>query len=241
MLIIYSGICGVGGVLDLPLPQHLFDDPSMFFFIGSTGSFGYSGLTQADQNKLLYWSIYDTPLPERGTKFDNGVLVNEMQARHKDWTDPMIGKCLHQAAPDNIYPVFVMPELPHWGRDGCVLVGDAAHALPPRTGQGASQAFEDGQSLALLLAAYIEKFGAPEAISRSVASFYNLRYERVYKMRAWAVKWKDPKMPMPFWKTWMLYIFIFAFVKIRSIVALFERVDDWDAKLVVQRHLANNN
>lgn len=240
MLMTCRGICGVGGVLDLPLPQHLLDDPSMVFFLGSTGSFGYSALTQSDTNKLLYWSIYDTPLPDRGTQFDHDTLVKEMQARHKDWTDPMIDKCLHQAAPDNVYPVFVMPELPHWGRDGCVLVGDAAHALPPRTGQGASQALEDGQTLALLLAAYVKKCDHSEAVSRSVASFYNLRHERVYQMRAWALKWKDPKMPMPLWKTWMLYIFIFAFVKIRSVMARFEHVDDWDARLAVQKHLAKD-
>lgn len=233
-----SGICGVGGVLDIALPQHLMDDPCMYFFMGSTGSFGYSGLTQSDRNKLLYWSIFDCPLPKRGMKFDHSVLLRDMQERHSDWADPLISQCLHQASPDNVYPVFVMPELPHWGRDGCVLIGDAAHALPPRTGQGASQAFEDGQTLALLLARNIAKHSVSESVSRSIAGFYDVRHERVYKMRAWAVKWKDPEMPMPLWKTWMLYAFIFVFVKMRLIMRSFESVDDWEARHAVERYLA---
>ena len=58
----------------------------------------------------------------------------------------------------------------------CVLVGDAAHALPPRSGQGASQAFEDGQSLGLLLARHLQKHGPAKAISRTIDAFSaNLR------------------------------------------------------------------
>ena len=32
-----------------------------------------------------------------------------------------------------------------------ILLGDAAHAIPPTAGQGASQVFEDASSLSLLL------------------------------------------------------------------------------------------
>ncbi|KAI1374158.1 hypothetical protein F4677DRAFT_447803 [Hypoxylon crocopeplum] len=131
----YAGICAGGGVLDVPLPKHLVDNPTMLFFMESTGVFGYTGLTQSDKNKLLYCS----------------------RGRHGDWTDPLIGQCLAKANLDNIYPIFVIPDLPYWGRDGCVLVGDAAHALPPKSGQGVSQAFEDGEALPLLLAGYLEK------------------------------------------------------------------------------------
>lgn len=48
----------------------------------------------------------------------------------------MIARCLERADIDNIYPIFYMPDLPRWGRDRCVLVGDAAHAMTPATGQG---------------------------------------------------------------------------------------------------------
>lgn len=229
-----SGLCGVGGVLDIALPQHLINDPCMMFFMGSTGHFGYTGLTQSDKNKLLYWSIWDTKLPERGQKPDLDLLQKELHQRHDDWTDPIIGKCLENSRPNNIYPIFVMPELPHWGRDGCVLIGDAAHALPPRTGQGASQAFEDAQSFALLLAGNVENHGSNNlagAISRSISGFYEMRHARIYHMRAKAMAWKDPKIPMSWLQTMLLYVFLTLYVKVQYLMSFFDGGNvNWDVK-----------
>ena len=43
--------------------------------------------------------------------------------------------------------------LPAWrGEGGCVLLGDAAHAMPPFLGQGANQAVQDAYALATALA-----------------------------------------------------------------------------------------
>lgn len=234
-----SGICGVGGILDIPLPKHLIDDPCMIFFMGSTGVFGYTGLTQSDKNKLLYWSIWHTDLPEHGKKPDLDVLQREMYERHHDWTDSMIAKCLEHSKPDNIYPVFVMPELPHWGRDGCVLVGDAAHALPPRTGQGSSQAFEDAQTLSLMLAGFLKRHPRDlnKAISRSVSGLYKVRHARVYHMRAKAMAWKDPEMPMPWWKTLLLYTFLVVYVKIQYLMSFFDGGNvEWDLQGHVKKY-----
>lgn len=48
---------------------------------------------------------------------------------------------------------FILPSLPSWrskhGR--VVIIGDAAHAIPPAGGQGAAMATEDAHSLALVL------------------------------------------------------------------------------------------
>ncbi|KAH0837075.1 hypothetical protein AYO21_04536 [Fonsecaea monophora] len=53
---------------------------------------------------------------------------------------------------DAAYPTWTTPELPYWSLRGrAVLVGDAAHALQPSSGQGASQALEDAEALALSL------------------------------------------------------------------------------------------
>jgi len=214
----------------------------MVFFTGSTGTFGYSGLTQADKNKLLYWSVFTTDLPARGIKLDHDLLVKQLRERHSGWTDPYIGKCLAKAELDNIYPVFVMPQLPHWGRDGCVLVGDAAHALPPRSGQGSSQGFEDAQTLALLLRGFLDGAegggDSAEAIAKAIKGLYEVRHKRVEHIRSMAMVWKDPETPMPQIGTYMLYALLFVFVKIRYIMGFFERVDAWDAKVEVEKYLA---
>ncbi|KAJ4417719.1 hypothetical protein N0V82_005993 [Gnomoniopsis sp. IMI 355080] len=54
----------------------------------------------------------------------------------------------------NLWMFYSIPPLPRWASEAhsrVVILGDAAHAIPPTTGNGASQAFEDAFSLALLL------------------------------------------------------------------------------------------
>ncbi|RYP06806.1 hypothetical protein DL765_009364 [Monosporascus sp. GIB2] len=237
----YSGICAVGGVLDMPLPQHLVDDPTMIFFTGPTGVFGYSGLTQSDRNKLLYWSVYETDLPDRGAELDHDVITRQLRERHSDWADPLIGRCLRSASIGHVFPIFVMPDLPYWGRDGCVLIGDAAHALPSRTGQGASQAFEDAEALALLLAGYLQKGDGPpdEAVSRSILGLFEVRAPRVRAIRADGLQWKQPKMPMSWLKTCGLYAALFLLIRWRNFMNLFKRRDAWNAKEEVTKYINN--
>ncbi|KAM0273586.1 hypothetical protein ACHAQH_008249 [Verticillium albo-atrum] len=45
----------------------------------------------------------------------------------------------------NLWPFYVIPKLASWTSDGgrVVILGDAAHAIPPTAGQGVNQAFED--------------------------------------------------------------------------------------------------
>ncbi|KAF2092488.1 FAD/NAD(P)-binding domain-containing protein [Rhizodiscina lignyota] len=144
----YLGICAVGGVLDMALPEDYIKDPSITFIMGSTGVFGYC-------------------VPDRNLKLDHELITKQLCGRHKDWTDPLINKCLQNAELGNIYPIFIVPDVPFWGKNGVVLVGDAAHAMPPKTGQGSSQAFEDAQTLSLLLAEHLSgpRFNNP-AINR---------------------------------------------------------------------------
>lgn len=77
------------------------------------------------------------------------------------------------------FPTWTTPELPHWTLRGrAVLVGDAAHALQPSSGQGACQALEDAEALALLLKHHlnsdsnsVQRSAAPaSSVSRETAS-----------------------------------------------------------------------
>ncbi|OTA55464.1 hypothetical protein K449DRAFT_388136 [Hypoxylon sp. EC38] len=208
--------------------------------MGATGVFGYSGLTQSDKSKLLYWSVYETDLPHRGLKLNHDKMIQQLRERHGDWADPLIRQCIKKANLDNMYPIFVMPDLPYWGRDGCVLIGDAAHALPPRSGQGASQAFEDGEALALLLAGYLEKgHDVDEAISRSILGLFEVRAGRVKKIKEEAMRWKDPKMPMSWLRTCGLYISLFILVRVKNIVNYFRRKETSNVRNAVSRYLAS--
>ena len=232
----YLGHCAVGGVLQTPIPEGLLEEPCIKFFLGSTGAFGYTGLSQSDHDKLLYFSIFDTDLPLRGEKPNPNVLLKELRERHGDWSDPMIARCLSQAEVDNVYPIFAMPELPYWGRHGCVLIGDAAHSLPSSSGQGSSQAFEDGEIFGLLLAGYLKKFDVANAVTSTIDALYAVRHRRVYKIRSMAMAWKDPERPMSLLKTLGMYCFLFIFIRVRYLMTFWESVDDWNASSEVRKY-----
>jgi 2-polyprenyl-6-methoxyphenol hydroxylase-like FAD-dependent oxidoreductase len=54
----------------------------------------------------------------------------------------------------NLWPFYVVPKLDTWTskHSRVVILGDAAHAIPPTAGQGINQAFEDVYTFAVILA-----------------------------------------------------------------------------------------
>ncbi|KAI1130053.1 FAD dependent oxidoreductase [Nemania abortiva] len=106
------------------------------------------------------------PLEDRGREewnklfADKEGLVKRVTANIDIWPD-IARSGMENIDRDsmNVWPFYAIPRLPNWTsskHQRVVILGDAAHAIPPTTGQGASQAFEDVMSLALLLSALKE-------------------------------------------------------------------------------------
>jgi len=96
-------------------------------------------------------------------------------------------------ATDDIGPSFPIHTVPHvrrWQDGRAVLVGDAAHAPSPSSGQGASLAVEDAVVLAQLLR------DAPAA-KTALAAYERARRERVERIVKWAARVNSSKAAGP--------------------------------------------
>jgi 2-polyprenyl-6-methoxyphenol hydroxylase-like FAD-dependent oxidoreductase len=92
--------------------------------------------------------------------------------------------CLELAG-DNTYD---LGHVPTWHRDRMIVIGDAAHAPAPSSGQGASMAMEDGVLLAMALR-------DASTIEAAFAAFETARRERVERIVAYGARSSSSKTP----------------------------------------------
>ncbi|OJJ61452.1 hypothetical protein ASPSYDRAFT_43378 [Aspergillus sydowii CBS 593.65] len=92
----------------------------------------------------------------------------------------------------NLWPFYVVPKLESWssGRARVIILGDAAHAIPPTAGQGINQAFEDVYTFALI-------FGRVkgEDLQRGLKIWQKGRQERVDRVLALNAQIEKRRMP----------------------------------------------
>jgi 2-polyprenyl-6-methoxyphenol hydroxylase-like FAD-dependent oxidoreductase len=90
-----------------------------------------------------------------------------------------------ELAADNTHD---LGHVPTWSRGPMIIIGDAAHAPAPTSGQGASMAIEDAVVLARALR-------DTRSIGPAFAAYERLRRERVEKIVAWGARGSRNKMP----------------------------------------------
>ncbi len=161
----FTGLIGTGGITPTSLPC---TSGTMHMTFGEKAFFGYL----VDTRQQAYWfTSYAADAAENGVA--NGEAFAE-RIRQMHAGDPAPNRTILDAVSsiEKSYPVFDMPELPAWSRERVVLMGDAAHAVGPHAGQGASMAIED----ALVLAAALALDGDHQA---AFARYEDLRRPRV--------------------------------------------------------------
>lgn len=117
---------------------------------------------------------------------------------------PMLARMVTATEPDQLFspwPMHDFPRVPVWRSDRAVLVGDAAHAASPSSGQGASMALEDAAGLAVLLgrvsAAERASEGGAEGIADALERYELLRRPRVERVIAQGRRSSSGKAPGP--------------------------------------------
>ncbi|KAH6654710.1 putative salicylate hydroxylase [Truncatella angustata] len=97
----------------------------------------------------------------------------------------------------NMWVFYAVPRLQNWTsarHHRVVILGDAAHAIPPTTGNGASQAFEDAMSLALLLATLRSTSGL--RWDDGLKFWQKMRQDRIDKLLSLTKQLNNKRLPL---------------------------------------------
>lgn len=178
---IFSGVLAVTSVVQRPntriprdyhLPATILAKPGAFIIAPQA----------ADDTELFFGT--QRPYPDQnkaGWKkllADKKELLCFLRKDLAEWPD-VVQSILENVEADKItmWPFYMVPRLDRWTSDDhrVIILGDAAHAIPPTAGQGVNQAFEDVYMLAMLLS----KVGGSITLAAALEFWYKYRQERV--------------------------------------------------------------
>lgn len=223
----YLGLINFGGYTrDLAVP----DPPGVWHMVfGKRAFFGYV----VDPPGGIVW-FANVPHAEVG-RAERAVTTVE------EWKRQLLDVFAEDSSPatrivaagdlelvaDNTYD---LPSVPTWHRGPMIIVGDAAHAPAPTSGQGASMAIEDAVILARCLRDLPQ---IPEAF----AAYKRLRRERVERIVAHGARGSSDKTPGPVARVLrdlMLPVVFKFLVTEKSLAWLYNHHVDWEAPVEVQ-------
>jgi 2-polyprenyl-6-methoxyphenol hydroxylase-like FAD-dependent oxidoreductase len=168
---------------------------------GSDGFFGYSTCSSphGKNDGIQWWSTYESASPPP-RDLSPETIKTQLLERYKTWASPwdsedgkvferLIELGCRDAADDEtnkvlVLPRYITPRIPSWTSSSgrVVLLGDAAHAMPPDSGQGVSCAAEDSVALGLLLRHFLveEKCELHDGLKKTAKAYEVVRMKRVW-------------------------------------------------------------
>ncbi|OQU95010.1 FAD binding domain-containing protein [Cladophialophora immunda] len=187
---VYAGMMGVTAILrrdqvraaakKIELPSH---------FIGHTG---FIAIMPSDVSgeELGVFSTMDFKEEKSREEWERlsedkvavRALLKERFSKEQGWCELVDLVC--NVSPNDtmfVWPFYISPQLPQWSsKSGRVLVmGDAAHAMIPTGGLGASLAFEDAECFAHVLASLSGSKMEPQILQQALGIWEGHRKERL--------------------------------------------------------------
>lgn len=243
-LTIASGLTGIGGFLPFPslsesVRKGIKKDPVTMTFSRS-GFFGYSlvtPVTKPDDNHIIqWWSTFEiSPPPNRNVVPQD--IKQQLLKRHGSWKSPwdppksetsnglfrqiITEACEGDPADDSkrwlVLPRYNIERLTTYTSSSgrIMLIGDAAHPVPPDSGQGVSAAVEDALALALLLKHFLKTASSKDvdAIRKTSVAYNELRVPRILSILRFSKQGKDKKKDIGFFGEKMRDLMLWIFCK----------------------------
>jgi 2-polyprenyl-6-methoxyphenol hydroxylase-like FAD-dependent oxidoreductase len=209
----FTGLVGTGGFLprsSAPL-KHGESEATMGLYFGDGRFFGYGFGDRGEANGAFWWTALERDTPIGDTEraaitFDqvrDGLLLEA--ANWDERVRQIVDATTRYIPPLNIFDV---ASLPYWSRGRVVLIGDAAHAVSPHSGQGASMALED----AIVLAKRLRE--KPHEITAAFRDFEAERRERVERIVAYGRRSGDTKKKRGPVAAWMQRLLMPLFIRL---------------------------
>jgi 2-polyprenyl-6-methoxyphenol hydroxylase-like FAD-dependent oxidoreductase len=148
----FTGLVGIGGFVPHALWPARAPEHTMTLCFGPPGAvLGYGLAGRSEPDTLMWWSTIERDRPldaESRAALTPAAVRRHVLDAGDGWFEPVPD--ILDAAAEIVAPIdiFDMPSLPRWWHGRAVLVGDAAHAVTPHSGQGVSLALEDAICLA---------------------------------------------------------------------------------------------
>lgn len=162
----YSGISNVFSLVPTSeLPSEASSLDALNATLTSDGMFGISPATNL--RDVVYWFFSrEIEMPKAGdtrdgweergkTEVDNlkSTFIELLGDADSPWVN-MLRDVVRKTDVVKFYPIFKVPPGRPWSKGRCLVIGDAAHAMPPHASQGVSMALEDVFLLSKLLSHY---------------------------------------------------------------------------------------
>ncbi|KAL1638808.1 hypothetical protein SLS58_008512, partial [Diplodia intermedia] len=119
------------------------------------------------------------------TSWNSEGSIEALKEAYRDFPEWVTGMFAAVEGPVGLWQLRDLEPLARWRRGRVVLVGDAAHAMLPTQGQGASQSVEDAEALGAVFED-VESWVDGEEVGRRLDEMVACRYERATLIQAYS-------------------------------------------------------
>ncbi|KAJ5880978.1 uncharacterized protein N7473_012031 [Penicillium subrubescens] len=191
----YSGWAAAYGFVEA---KELFAEEEKPFFEDTAlvmSRYGSALTTFCDDARSLIYTVLLMEMEEQGSREgwksigkDQERVRLEGVRRSQDSRIPKIGQMIEKVKDWTLYPIHVLPPNGRWHTNRVLLLGDAAHAMPPK-GESIGHAFEDAIKFSRILAHYGSE--PPSVSFEFYESVQRKKTEELYQVSS--TGWKSNK------------------------------------------------